>query len=95
MSVELPRQPHDGRPRHCYKCKTSFVPVPEYRNARMCQPCRESPAAGRHRVKSAPKPRHEGHTHAWDSRSLAIVEAAFLRMAWGRVQRTFVTGNSE
>lgn len=95
MPVQIPRSPHDGRPRHCFKCKSSFVPCRDFPNARICPGCRANPTKEyAHRADPRAKPKH-GHTHAWDSRSLAIVEAAFLRMAWGRAKQTFVTGDSE
>lgn len=88
--IELPKQPHDGRLRHCYKCKASFVPCAEYPHARQCRRCRANPP----KPNAAPKS-DAGHRHDWDKRSLGIMEAAFLRMAWGPKGSTFVTGNCD
>lgn len=87
---------HAGKPRACMKCKTTFTPCARFPEARQCAPCRDaSEATRRHVARTRPAPPPPGHTHAWDSASLAVLEAAHLRMAWRPAPGNSVTGNSE
>ena len=41
------------------------------------------------------KYRERAHTDDWNKRSLGLVEATALRMAWGRAATHYVTGNCD
>lgn len=70
-----------NKSRRCIKCTASFKPAAPMPWAKKCPKCRATPQpAG-------------AHTHAWDKRSLGIVEAAILRNAWGAKRSNNATGD--